>query len=354
MKKLMICTLFFLMNFTHAQTLTIHGKVVKTSRLSGDPRVNLIGAVIAENLSVDLGENSLKDIPAGSSVYFQKNFGEQSNLKVSGMVINRPMANQQWTFKNGKSLTLNCGRYASGPAFIELSKDFDLLSGCRSAVDQSWNSFIIKDKSSLAFFQNGKLKGSSLTAGTLNLNGQSVSLEEDKGVRYHDNGQLFYFHPAAGAEFTASTELNDDTVFYQPETMDSFAVMFHENGQLSTAILKEPEAEVTVTLFGTEVPFFIASGPVGFNESGIVDRLSLKNRLTVVVAEATFIKSTETYFQAVSYGRVTPGMEISIAAGEQLFLESSAERKNLRAFTEQGQQGLTFFNEVSSKPFISK
>lgn len=351
MKTILFILNLFFFSQSFAVTLLIHGQEVEVTRVAGDIQTAIIGAVIANPVSIQLPENAFTDIPAGSSLYFQKNQGQNDNLKLNGLVINAPMANQSWKLRNGNSVVLNCGRFASSPSFIKLTNEFDLLSGCKSPLPQQLGDLILNKDSNLDFFSSGKLKGSSKTSGTIELNNQTVKLQQTMGLRYHDNGNLFYFHPLLGEEFSLSTELNKETLFYQPVDQNNFAVMFHENGMLSTAILKEPETEVTVNLFGTDVSFFVASGPVGFNELGIIDRLALKSPLKLIVSETTYLRSTEINFQVASHGVAKPGVQITIKAGEQLFLNSTEEIKTLRGFTEQGLGGLAFFNEVSSTPF---
>jgi hypothetical protein len=355
-KKYFAVLIFFALlplSFAKAEWMSVHGQKIRPTRVMLNSNQSVIGAVLSAPLTIDLGENSLKDIPTGSTLYFQKNSGPFDELKVAGLIINKKMSDQRWILKNQMELRLNCGRYGGSPAFIELTKEFDLLSGCKSAADQTMGALRLTQKSNLTFFPNGKLKGSTLTSGTLNINGQIIKLAENLSLRFHDNGKLFYFHPAAGERFKLPTSLGEETIFHQPDSETLFATLFHPNGNLSTAILAPTQSDLSlkISMFGTDITLPIKDGHIGFDEQGRIDRVPLKETLHIEATSLTYIKSTETTFQITSYGIIKPGMSFSIKSHEQLFLDYKNGERRLRSFTEAGSNGLRYFNVLSDKPF---
>lgn len=352
-------TLFIILTFSQfifADTLFVHSTSVKVNKISQSSTF-VIGAIIDEPLTLTFGENKLENIPAGSYLYFQSNNGKHEDLEILRMIISKPMNNQSWTLANGTTLNLNCGKVGTSTAFLEFSSDRQLLKGCFSVGEQKiyrGESVITTlDRSSLEFFEDGSLKASSLSRGEIFINKQTIRLAEESSIRYHENHELYYFNPMPGEVFHFATELGEETLFTQPKNVDPFAVMFHPNGQLSTAWLAKSDNDpylINVSMFGTMIEMAIKTAPIGFNEQGITDRLQAANRITVKASEKTYVRSTETSMGIASSGSAPEGAEITIQADQHLFFNSDSDQRVLRGFTSHG-SGLSFFNELSPTPF---
>lgn len=336
-------------------TLSINGLDVKISSAS-IINEEVLSVMLAESAEFEVGRNRLF-APKGSRIALQKNQGQ--GLSIAGLIVNAPVPNQSWTLSNGKELQLNCGKYKLSPAFIKLSRDFELLDGCTSVKNQilqnlKGDQLTIHEASKISFFPNGALLSSSMTSGAVHINNdEAVVIEWKSSLRYHTNGKIYFLHPIKGEHFHAPTEVSPQTAFWQPFERDNFPVMFHENGQISTAILSgQNEYDMEFTAYGSEVSFSISTGPVGFDEHGNIDRILSANELQLNVQEDTFIRSTEVTTDIASYGKYTVGMQVTISERSQLFLTNENGVKRLRAYPENGLHGFIYFNELSDEPFI--
>lgn len=314
-----------------------------------------MSVILAESAEFEVGLNKILT-PQGSRVALQPNQGR--NLTIAGLIINSSVPNQSWILSNGRNLQLNCGRYKSSPAFIHLSANSDLLSGCVSVTRQTLQTpngdyVVILEDSKIDLFPNGDLLSSSKTLGRIHIGeDETLAIEEGSSLRFHENGNLYFLYPKQGEHFSASTEISSQTHFQQPVDSDPFPVMFHENGQISTALLTSyNNYDMTFTAYGSDVNFTVSSGPVGFDKDGNIDRILSTDSINLVVQEETFVRSTEVTTDIISYGKFTPGMEVTIIKQSQLFLVNEDGVKRLRAYPENGSNGLIYFNELSNEPF---
>jgi hypothetical protein len=352
MKKTITFLSVILSTIVHGEYLTVNGTKINVAKIKFSNQ-KVITAILEDTATIRLGKNVFENIPSGTRLYFHENNSVDDDLNLAGLIVNAPMKDQTWHFPNGLKLTLNCGKFGGSPSFIDLNPKGELLKGCFSAVDQTLNNLVIGETSNLEFFDDGQFKAATKVSGSLKINENEVKLADEMSLRYHSNKNLNYFHPAPGESFEVPTEISDKTAFLQPEDQEIFPVIFHENGTISTAILADPSMPTTTTveMFGTPIEFQIKSGPIGFNEIGLVDRLALTRNISFRAGAVTYVRSTEINYGVTRTGYAEPGREIAIKSGEQLFLDSTEEKKVLRGYTSDGSNGLQFFNELSAVPF---
>lgn len=354
----MINFLFFFYVTAFAQNpLIINGQTVyvnKVSRVDG----SVTAAELSFKQSLKIGRNQFKDIPAGTSVNFFTNEQQEQPLKLHGLIITKKTPNQIYILKNGKKALLNCGRFKSSVAFVEFSKDGELLNGCRSALNQPFKipnqskEITVHEFSPISLFENGLLRSAALSSGTLELEENKIQLLPNGSIGFHLNEKLHFFQPDHEEVFYLSTQISDRTRFYQPEKIKSFPVLFHSNGAVSTGWTDlEYEFAVTIKAFGTDLNVTSQRGPIGFDVNGQVDRLLLKKSVNLIVSDPTYVRSTEQSTGAVSRGLFRPGANVDLPSQTQLFLDNNGGFPRLSGYPEFGQHGLAFFNELSLKPF---
>lgn len=342
----------------HSLELLVNGQTVitKDEFIRGG---QILGAKTAEKFNLPLGRNELKNLPIGSTLSFRPNNGPDDFLTVAGAIVNTAIPNQNWTLISGREISLNCGRYNSSPAFISLGKNNQLLSGCSTVGDQvlktpTGDYVLARRGSRIELFPNGSLKGSTKTMGRISvLENQTVKLKDGSSLRYHDNEKLHFFFPTNKEIFEAPTEIGTNSYFEQPAGDEAFPVVFHNNGQISSAILSGyNNYRVSFEAYGEVLNFYVQSGPVGFDENGNIDRLYSTSGINLTVQKKTYIRKLSRETGSTSVETFDKGDTINIAPYTQLFLVHQTESKKVLSHyptIETG--GKEYMNELSETPF---
>jgi len=319
---------------------------------------SITAAVLKYDESLVVGRNQFKTVPAGTRLSFYKNDGPKTALTLQGLTVTKKISDQSYKLKTQQEISINCGRLNSAAAFVIFSETGELLSGCKSAVDQNIDSPLKKEDltihqgSSLYFFENGLLQGASSVSGLAQVGHNSIPIKPHTSLGFHENQRLHFFHPLEGSQFSFPTEIAHETEFQQPYAEQTFHVFLHPNQMISSAVLNlEFEFKAWFEAFGESISSTLKTGPVGFDQSGKINRLILSQKESIAVSKPTYLRRTEVNTGATVYGVYEVGARAALSKNSQIFLNTKGDSPVLESYPELGQQGLAFLFELSYEPF---
>lgn len=329
--------------------------LVKARQSSG----RVVSGRLKETSDIKFGENTLKAVPANTSVQFSLNADGESYINL--MVFSKDFPVQKW-MADGVELSLNCSRYGAEQNYRARVVTFheNLQMNGRCTVDEaseiktpSGDEVVLAKGALLFLTENGRLKSATkIQEGAISVLGQTVLLRANTSLDFNSRGGVHFFYMADGESFVAPTDLSEETLFEQKEGEQGRPFLFYGNGVVESGYVRlQTPVQKTVRIFEQEHALNVLGGPMGFSDSGRLDRFILGERLDFVAGVNVKIYFIEAESRQANQGSLKSGDTLPLNQGTNLFLTTDADGESrLEGFPIVIQGKLYFLSLTSAEP----